>query len=171
MEVPRQGVESELQLLAYTTATATWDPSCVCSLHHSSWQRRILKPLSKGRDQTCVDTSLVCYRWATTGTPTPGSLLSCFLWFNTYNILLYVRKLSLHKIVFNYSLLQYTYNAYNFKVDSQSSLHGPAETNPTRNHEVAGLTPGLSQRVKDSVLSWACTSQIRLRSGIPVTVV
>ena len=27
MEVPRLGVELELQLLAYTTATATWDPS------------------------------------------------------------------------------------------------------------------------------------------------
>ena len=28
MEVPRLGVESELQLPAYTTATATWDLSC-----------------------------------------------------------------------------------------------------------------------------------------------
>ena len=31
---PRLGVKSELQLLAYTTATR--DPSRVCSLHHSS---------------------------------------------------------------------------------------------------------------------------------------
>ena len=32
MEVPRLGVPSELQLLAYTTATATatWDRSCIC---------------------------------------------------------------------------------------------------------------------------------------------
>ena len=30
MEVPRLGVESELQLLAYTIATATWDQSCIC---------------------------------------------------------------------------------------------------------------------------------------------
>ena len=29
MEVPRLGVESELQLLAYTTATATPDLSCL----------------------------------------------------------------------------------------------------------------------------------------------
>ena len=36
MEVPRLGVESELQLPAYTTVTATQDPSCVCDLHHSS---------------------------------------------------------------------------------------------------------------------------------------
>ena len=29
-----------------------------------------------------------------------------------------------------------------------SSLHGAAEMNPTRNHEVAGLVPGLAQWVK-----------------------
>ena len=47
MEVPRLGVELELQLPAFATATATPDPSLVCNLHHSSQQRRILKPLSK----------------------------------------------------------------------------------------------------------------------------
>ena len=36
VEVPRLGVESELQLSAYTTTTATPDPSHVCKLHHSS---------------------------------------------------------------------------------------------------------------------------------------
>ena len=41
MEVPRLGVELELQLLAYAAATATRDPSCVCDLHHSLWQLRI----------------------------------------------------------------------------------------------------------------------------------
>ena len=35
MEVPRLGVESELQLLALTTATATPDPSRVWDLHNS----------------------------------------------------------------------------------------------------------------------------------------
>ena len=54
MEVPRLGVRSELQLLAYTTATATPDPSFVCNLHHSSWQHQILNPLSEARDGTCV---------------------------------------------------------------------------------------------------------------------
>ena len=50
MEVLRLGVKSELQLPAYTPATATWDPSCVCDLQHSSQQRQILNPLSEARD-------------------------------------------------------------------------------------------------------------------------
>ena len=52
MEVPRLGVESELQLPAYATATATWDLRSDCNLHRSSQQQQILKPLSKARDQT-----------------------------------------------------------------------------------------------------------------------
>ena len=54
MEVPRPGVKSELQLLVYTTATATGDLSCICNPHHSSWQRWILNPLSKTRNGTCI---------------------------------------------------------------------------------------------------------------------
>ena len=52
MEVPRLGAESELQPPAYARATATRVPSRICNLHHSSWQRRIVNPLSKGRDRT-----------------------------------------------------------------------------------------------------------------------
>ena len=52
MEVPRLGVKSELRLLAYTTATATPDPSHICDLHYSSWQCGILNPLSEARDRT-----------------------------------------------------------------------------------------------------------------------
>ena len=51
-EVPRLGVESGLQLLAYATATATSDPSCIFHLHHSSWQCQILNPLLEARDRT-----------------------------------------------------------------------------------------------------------------------
>uniref|UniRef100_A0A8D1I8Y3 Uncharacterized protein n=1 Tax=Sus scrofa TaxID=9823 RepID=A0A8D1I8Y3_PIG len=50
MEVPRLGVELELQLPAYATATAMPDPSCVWDLHYSSQQHRILNPLSRARD-------------------------------------------------------------------------------------------------------------------------
>ena len=52
MEVPRLGVESELQRPAYTTATAMQDPSCICDLHHSPRQRWILNALSRARDGT-----------------------------------------------------------------------------------------------------------------------
>ena len=49
MEVPKLGVEMELQLPAYTTATATQDPSHVWDLHRSSRQHWILNPLSRGQ--------------------------------------------------------------------------------------------------------------------------
>ena len=64
MEVPRLGVESELQLPAYTTATATADPSRVCDIRHSLWQHLILNPLNKARDQIriLVDISWICSR-------------------------------------------------------------------------------------------------------------
>ena len=50
MEVPRLGVESELLLPAYTTATAMPHLSHVCDPHHSSRQCWILNPLSRARD-------------------------------------------------------------------------------------------------------------------------
>ena len=49
-EVPRLGAELELQLLVYTTAAATQDPSHVCDLPRSSWQCQILNPRSGVRD-------------------------------------------------------------------------------------------------------------------------
>ena len=65
MEVPRLGVELELQPSAYTTATATGDLSHTCDLHHSSQQQQIPDPLSKARDLTGIlmDTSWIraCY--------------------------------------------------------------------------------------------------------------
>ena len=54
MEVPGLGAESELQLPAYTTATATKDLSCICDLHHSSRQHQTLNPLSEARDRTHI---------------------------------------------------------------------------------------------------------------------
>ena len=70
MELPSLGVKLELQLPAYATARATMDLSHICSLHHSSRQRQILKPLSEARDRTHIlmDNSWICYCWARTGT-------------------------------------------------------------------------------------------------------
>ena len=69
MEVPRLRVESELELPNY--ATATWDQSCICNLHHSSQQRWILNPLSEARDQTrnLMCPSEIHFCCAMTGTP------------------------------------------------------------------------------------------------------
>ena len=63
VEVSRPDVESELEPLAYTRATAMPDPSHVCSLHRSSWQLWILNPLSEARNGTCVlmDASQICF--------------------------------------------------------------------------------------------------------------
>ena len=52
MAVPRIGVQLELQPPAYVTTTAMPDLSCVCDLHHSSWQCHILNPLMEARDGT-----------------------------------------------------------------------------------------------------------------------
>ena len=70
MEVPWLRVESELQLPAYTTATAMQNPSYIYNLHHSSWQCCIPNPLSEARDWTRIlkDTSQIHFCCATTET-------------------------------------------------------------------------------------------------------
>ena len=50
MEVPGLEVESELQLLAYTTATTKLDPSHICNLQHNLQQHRILNPVIEARN-------------------------------------------------------------------------------------------------------------------------
>ena len=59
MEVPRLGVELELQLLTYTAAglhhiTVMQDPSHICDLRCSSWQHQIFNPSSEAMDQTHI---------------------------------------------------------------------------------------------------------------------
>ena len=65
MEIPRLGVQSQLQL----PVTATQDPSHVCDLHYSSQQCQILNPLSEARDQTrnLMVPSWIRFHCATTG--------------------------------------------------------------------------------------------------------
>ena len=52
MEVPKLGVQSELQLLAYATATATATTTLDSS--HTLQQHQILNPLSEARDRTHI---------------------------------------------------------------------------------------------------------------------
>ena len=68
MEVPRLGVESELQLPADTTGTAKPDLSHVCDLRRSSWQWPILNPLNGPKDRTRT-LIRVGYRSGMTGIP------------------------------------------------------------------------------------------------------
>ena len=86
MGVPGLGFESGLQLPAWAIATATWDSSHGCNLYHSLQQHWILNPVSEARDQTWVlmDTSWVCYRWATIETPIP-----LFVIFKIFNEITY----------------------------------------------------------------------------------
>ena len=50
MEVPRLGAESELQLQAYSTATATLGPSHIYDLCYSLQQHQILNSPIEARD-------------------------------------------------------------------------------------------------------------------------
>ena len=78
MEVPRLGVQLELQLPAYARATARPDPSHVCDLLHSSRQHQILNPLHEARDQTCnlMVPSQIRFRCTMMGTPEKNSYLN-----------------------------------------------------------------------------------------------
>ena len=71
MEIPRLGVESELQLVACATAIAMPDMSRICGPHHSSWQRWILNPLREARDQThnLMVPGQICFHCTTMGIP------------------------------------------------------------------------------------------------------
>ena len=47
-----------IRALAAGLRHSNWDLSCVCDLHHSSWQGQILNPLTEARDQTCILTDI-----------------------------------------------------------------------------------------------------------------
>ena len=68
-------------MLAYATATATQDPSCICGLHHSSGQLSILNSLSEARDQILIlmVPSRIHFRCTTTGTLKIFYTFNCFL--------------------------------------------------------------------------------------------
>ena len=78
MEASRLGVESELQLEAYTTAIATLDPSHICPLYSHLWQHQILNSLNEARHLTHIlkDTMFrFLTHWATDGDSWVGSFV------------------------------------------------------------------------------------------------
>ena len=81
MEVPLLGIELELELPSYATATAMHDQSYM-TLHHSSWQLWNFNQMSTARYHTHVltDSSCVHYLGAMTGTPS----ISFLLWFEEH---------------------------------------------------------------------------------------
>ena len=89
MEVPRLGVKLELQLLASVSATAVQGSKPHLPLTTQLMAMPVLNPLSEARDGTHIlmDTSWVCYCWATTETPVPHLLYPFFGWW-TFMLLL-----------------------------------------------------------------------------------
>ena len=74
MEVPRRGVELELQLPTIATAAATRKKSHSFDLHHSSRQRQILNLLSQARDRTASSGILVAEpQWELLGRQAGGA--------------------------------------------------------------------------------------------------
>ena len=93
----------------YPTARAMQDPSCLCDLHHRSWQWRILNPLSEARDWTRMVTSLVCYHWVTMGTPSLILLwvaiwLSNIIYWRNYLFLSVYSYFLCHRLIYHASV-------------------------------------------------------------------
>ena len=71
MEVPRLGVELDLQLLTDATAIVIPELSPIWELRHSLWQCQILNPLTEARmepSSSWLQLGCLTHR-ATTGTP------------------------------------------------------------------------------------------------------
>ena len=122
MEASGLGVELEMQLPAYATATAMPDLSCVCYRYHSSRQCHILNPLSEARDWTCIlmDTNWVCLHCVTMGT----------LEIDNLNKLITISEIE---------------SVIKKKKNSWSSCYSSMVMNPTSIHEDKGLILGLTQ--------------------------
>ena len=80
LEVPRLGgqIKAVAANLYHSHSNTGSKARLQPTLHHSSWQSRILNPLNKARDWNCVlmDASQILFQWATTGTPESHILIS-----------------------------------------------------------------------------------------------
>ena len=118
--------------------------SCICGLHHSSRQRQILNPLSEARDRTCIlmDTSQIGYSLPLSH---EGNSKKNFFLRQKRHSQRGGRKMGVFGV-------PKPRGEGVLKDPFRSSHCGTAETNLTRNHEVAGSIPGLTQGVRDLAL-------------------
>ena len=88
MEFSRLGVKSELRLPAKAIAAVTRDPSRICDPCHNLRQCRILNPLSKARDRTCIlmHVSWVLYLLSRNGNSLGDSLFCIQVLYQIYDL-------------------------------------------------------------------------------------
>ena len=148
MKVPRPGVSLELELHTYATATAMPDPSCICDLHHSSRQHRILNPRSEARDGTYL------YSWILIGffTAEPQwdhlSLLSISLLLNFSHCSLSMTKRSCSPIKAQFLEKAFLpgFEATTTKVDRAGSASQPWAAQSGTLNRCLSLLESLNQR-------------------------
>ena len=80
IEIPRPGIEWEMQPQAYTTATAMPDLSCICEPH------QILNPLSEARDLNLILTDTVKFLTGRARTKTPSFFFALSLSSSFFNM-------------------------------------------------------------------------------------
>ena len=138
MEVPRLGVQSELQLPTYARATAMPYLSHIFDVHHSSQQRWILNLLSKARGWThnLMVPSRICFHWATMGTPWPSFLF----WIPLPLIDKKIQTINFCSLLWKWTL--------------GVPIVAQWVTNLTSIHEDGGSISGLAQWVRDLALLW-----------------
>ena len=93
MEVPRQGVKSEIWLPAYTTAMATQDPSRICDVHHTHDNTGSLIHWARPRIQPTISWFLVRF----ISTAPRRKLLFFFFFSNMFPISIFIFSGYLHK--------------------------------------------------------------------------
>ena len=98
MKVPKPGV--------YATTTAIPDVRCICGLHHSLWQHRILNPLSEAENWTCIlmDTGQIRFHRVTM----EWLPLTCFYCINTFSCCLFslfITTIKIFYLFFNRSIV------------------------------------------------------------------